>query len=93
MKPFNTVAQMERHLSTLTAQRSRRSQIGEDGRPGWLAYELDSMLVYVNKLRAEQALPPVDRARIVTADELAAGHCDWSYKFALYCAELVAAPG
>ena len=81
MNSLRTLAEV--FLNVLSkAQEQRR--IRED----WLAYELTEMLLTVNKERLARGLPFVTSEEIAKADRCAAGHVDYSRKFALYCAEL-----
>jgi hypothetical protein len=54
----------------------------------WAPYERGRMYDAVNTIRAERGLPPVPMEDIDRVDRLAAGHSDYSRKFAFYCAEL-----
>lgn len=72
-------------LSILTSQQSRR---GEYRGTQWLDVEIDVMHHAVNCERSKRELPDIDRATVVRADRMAAGHSDYASKFALYCAEL-----
>jgi hypothetical protein len=56
----------------------------------WAPYERGRMHDAVNAIRAERGLPPVPMEDIDRVDRLAAGHSDYSRKFAFYCAELAA---
>ena len=57
----------------------------------WAVYEREVMLDAVNRLRAgiDPGLPLVAMAEVERADQSAAGHVDYSRKFAWGCAELV----
>ncbi|WP_306317233.1 MULTISPECIES: hypothetical protein [unclassified Streptomyces] len=80
--------------ATLAAVQAERDQrLGLVDGPGgpeceWAAYERACMHDAVNAIRAERGLPPVPVDGIIRADRLAAGHSDYSHKFAFYCAEL-----
>ncbi|MFE7780281.1 hypothetical protein [Streptomyces nigrescens] len=54
----------------------------------WAAYERDRMHEAVNAIRAERGLPAVPVEGVVRVERIAAGHSDYSRKFAFYCAEL-----
>lgn len=54
----------------------------------WARFEWDTMWAEVNAARAEVGLNPVLLTDIVYAEQQAAGHSDYTMKFALYCAEL-----
>ena len=60
--------------------------------PGWCEYEREVMLGEVNKLREKKGLPLIGPLDIARVESMAMGHCDYSSKFALYCAELVDIP-
>lgn len=57
----------------------------------WAVHEREVMLDAVNRLRVglDANLPPVTMAEVEQADQSAAGHVDYSRKFAWGCAELV----
>ncbi|MEV3999068.1 hypothetical protein AB0K62_25895 [Streptomyces halstedii] len=44
----------------------------------------------MNEIRAEYGLPPIPLEVVTRVEGLAVGHSDYSWKFAFYCAELVA---
>ena len=81
-------------LATAQEQRAQRPDL-VDGPHGpecaWAVYEREVMLDAVNRLRAgiDPSLPPVAMAEVERADQSAAGHVDYSRKFAWGCAELV----
>lgn len=56
--------------------------------PGWVAHERQVMWATTNALRSEQGLGPVDMAAIERAEASAAGHVDYTKKFALHCEDL-----
>jgi hypothetical protein len=56
---------------------------------GWVLHERRVMLEEVNRLRGERALPPVGVRDVERVEQSAAGHSDYSRKFAWGCAELV----
>jgi len=60
-----------------------------DGEVAWVRAERELMLSLVNAERAKLGYTPVDMADIHEAELGAAGHTDYSTKFALYCASLV----
>lgn len=55
----------------------------------WIAAEHDAMRNLVNDLRVERGLPLIDPRHIARAEQMAAGHSDYTKKYALYCADLV----
>jgi hypothetical protein len=61
-------------------------------RRDWIAFEQQTMLDAVNRMRAERGDQPITLATLLKKERLAVGHVDYSSKFALYCAELVMAP-
>lgn len=80
-----------RQLDAATYQRDSRSRpvdTPSGSEPGWVVYERQVMHAAVNKIRAENGLPPVDAAVIERIDNGAAGHADWMEKFVLRCAAL-----
>ncbi len=56
--------------------------------PAWLAFEVDMMHKAVNRIRASEGQPEVPAEPVWRAQTSAEGHVDYSFKFALYCAEL-----
>jgi hypothetical protein len=80
--------------ATLTAAQKERAQRPDlvDGPDGpeceWAVYERPRMHGKVNELRTERGLPAVPVEEIIRVERLAAGHVDYSLKFAFYCAEL-----
>lgn len=87
------MALRDRFLAALTSAQEQRPwrQEMEGDELGWIVYERTTMHQLVNQVRAESDLPPVDLGRVTRAENLAAGHVDYSQKFALYCAELALA--
>ena len=57
--------------------------------PAWCEYEREVMMHAVNKFRDAQHKPFIGWKEISRIESMAAGHSDYSSKFALYCAELV----
>jgi hypothetical protein len=55
----------------------------------WIAAEHNAMRNAVNDLRVERGLPVIDPMLIARAEQSAAGHVDYTKKYALYCADLV----
>lgn len=55
----------------------------------WIAAEHNAMLRAVDELRAARGLPQIDRMFVARAEQMAAGHVDYTKKYALYCADLV----
>lgn len=54
----------------------------------WVGYERDQMRAAVDAERARRGLPPVSGEAVRRVEQMAAGHCDYAKKYALYCAEL-----
>lgn len=78
-------------LMTAQGERGQRPDLveGEFGPEcEWAVYERHVMHDAVNRLRAGQSLPPLPLADVERVEQLAAGHCDYTAKFAFYCAEL-----
>lgn len=55
---------------------------------GWIAAERDTMLRATNQWRMRLGSPTVTIDAIGRVEAMALGHCDYSSKFALYCAEM-----
>lgn len=69
----------------LRPQKSKR--IGDELE--WVIYEREVMLKAVNAVRLQKnLLIEATMADVKRAESCAAGHVDYSQKFALYCAEL-----
>ena len=68
--------------------RSQKSKmIGNE--PEWMIYEREAMLKAVNAVRLQKGLLiEATLADVKRVENCAAGHVDYSQKFALYCAEL-----
>jgi hypothetical protein len=54
----------------------------------WVVYERQMMQCAVNQVRVERGMAPVTEDDVARVERQALGHCDYSRKFALYCAEL-----
>lgn len=54
----------------------------------WIIYERHVMLDAVNRARLEQGRSIITEEDVIQVERSALGHCDYSRKFALYCAEL-----
>jgi hypothetical protein len=58
--------------------------------PYWNTYEMLTMWSMVNRMRKwAYDRPPVPYAEVKRVEQMAAGHIDYTKKFALYCSELV----
>lgn len=55
----------------------------------WVLYERITMFDAVNKERLAVGKKVLGLAEFMSAERSATGHCDYTKKFALYCAELV----
>jgi len=56
---------------------------------GWVVFERQSRFDAVNAKRHVHELPPVNMELFIRkVEQLVAGHCDYTQKIALYCAEL-----
>lgn len=78
------------HDALIRAQQERldRQDI-VNGEVEWVTYERTVMLNAVNEARAERGYQPIDIAAIERVENKAAGHFDYTKKWALYCTELV----
>ncbi|KXO92955.1 Uncharacterised protein (plasmid) [Tsukamurella tyrosinosolvens] len=76
-------------LNSEAEHRDERQQRLSSGELAWAAHERDFMRDLVNAARADRGAGPVDVARIEAVEQLAAGHSNYTSKFAMYCAELV----
>ena len=71
------------------AQKERPSRQKWSGDvPEWVNFEGATMLRAVNAERTAAGKQTVDMAQLRHAEQGALGHCDYTTKFALYCAEL-----
>lgn len=89
---------LESLRATLTRAQEERSQRQkfvqlENGSTelGWVMYEREQMLTAVNALRSAAGRPPVSVDALEAAETRACGHVDYTSKFAIGCADLVAA--
>ncbi len=81
------IAMFARVLSKAQKSRSQKSEwIGTE--LAWTLYERAVMLKAVNVVRSQRGFPLAIEEDVRRADCCAAGHTDYSQKFALYCAEL-----
>lgn len=69
------------------AQEERKKR-GIDGEDGWPAFERRTMFEAVNQHRVKKGLPLLEIKSVTRVEGWAAGHVDYTIKFALYCAEL-----
>lgn len=60
-----------------------------DGRPGWIRWEQEQATDVVNQIRARRGSYPVAFPLVERAEERAAGHINYTQKFAIGCADLV----
>jgi hypothetical protein len=60
-----------------------------DGELGWVVYERQVMFNAVNAKRKSLGKEAISMKDLEQAESSACGHCDYSKKFAFYCAELV----
>ncbi|PRX91943.1 hypothetical protein [Allonocardiopsis opalescens] len=56
--------------------------------PGWVWFEAETMLRLLNNERTERGLPLASVRDVMRLESMAAGHVDYTKKYALYCAEL-----
>ena len=79
--------QMFRVLSEAQELRSQKSKwIGNELE--WVVYEREVMLKAINAVRLQRGRPEVTIHEVMRKENCAAGHVDYSRKFALYSAEL-----
>jgi len=82
-------------LTRAQQTRYRRQEFGqlEHGNTelGWVLYEREQMLAAVNALHAAAGKAPVSSDQLQAAESSACGHVDYTSKFAIGCADLVAA--
>jgi hypothetical protein len=86
------ITEFEDFLTDLQKERKARPDIGDfhgEALPNWAIYEIEEMFKKVNLTRAKLNLEPCSVQTLLVADSRAAGHSDYSHKFALYCAEIV----
>jgi hypothetical protein len=89
---LSIVDRLHKTLCEAQALRSEKSNWVEgDGGTTleWILYERQVMFKAVNWERACQNLKPITVEQLRRAENCAVGHCDYTRKFALYCAELV----
>lgn len=81
-------------LKNAINERNQRSEVVPDPNRlgfkelGWVLFERETMFTAVNKERSSRGLNAVDMKEFLRVEQLAVGHCDYSRKLALYCAEL-----
>jgi hypothetical protein len=79
-------------LAEAQKQRPQRDELttGPDGTPemAWAAYERSVMHQEISDFRAKSGHSPIPLSLVEQVDRQAAGHVDYSTKFARYCAEL-----
>jgi hypothetical protein len=88
----------EMHSKLVAAQQSRdqrtefvSSNDSSNRHPelGWVVFERQSMFDAVNAKRHVHKLPPINMELFIRkVEQLAVGHCDYTQKIALYCAEM-----
>ncbi|MFI1203540.1 hypothetical protein ACH4VR_29610 [Streptomyces sp. NPDC020883] len=84
----------DRLYAVLVAAQKERDQRPDllDGPDGpeceWARFERNAMWREVNRIRGERGLKPVLLSSIVSAEQQAVGHCDYTSKLAVYCAEI-----
>ena len=76
-------------LNREAEHRDERQQRLFSGELAWAAHERDFMRGLVNAARTDRGAGPVAADRIAAVEQLAAGHSNYTSKFAMYCAELV----
>lgn len=91
MRWLERIAWFRAHLAMLQETRDARqdwTELEGNPMPGWAAYELEGMHKLVNEERVKEGLEPVTLRQVREVEAMAQGQCDYSHKFALYCAEL-----
>ena len=91
-----TIQEMHRKLVAAQQARDQRKELVPSNDPsnrhqelGWVVFERQSMFDAVNAKRHVHELSPVTMELFIhKAEQLAVGHCDYTQKIALYCAEL-----
>lgn len=92
------IKHMEIVLADAQKQRDKRKSFieipsvygcGSDRIPEWNWYEMEQMLMEVNRIRTNAIKQPLSMAEVRFAEHRALGHSDYSHKFALNCAELI----
>ena len=81
---------MENHRDTVHKHLHGEIKGNTDRSRGWERRQRELMLRLVNEYRAQRLKDPGPMNDISRAENLAVGHRDYSWKFSLYCAELVA---
>lgn len=61
------------------------------GNPDWILYERIQMTLGVNRRRIALGKDPISSEEVARKEQLAAGHIDYTKKYALGCEELVLA--
>lgn len=76
--------------SALTEAQKFRSEKSKwiDNEIEWMIYERNVMFELVNQERKLHGLEPVKIEDVLRVENCAAGHSDYTRKFALYCAEM-----
>jgi phosphopantetheine adenylyltransferase len=57
---------------------------------GWVIFERETMHRAVNQVRGENGLAEISVEHVKRVERMATGHSDYTFKYALYCAELAA---
>jgi hypothetical protein len=84
-------AQFRTALVAAQEERSQRDEfvtINGETECGWVFHERDVMYRETNWVRADAGLPEVPVEAIKAVERQACGHCDYTLKYAFYCAEL-----
>ncbi|MFJ4902902.1 hypothetical protein [Streptomyces sp. NPDC088727] len=88
-----TIAHFKCVLERAAEERELRPELvpGPDGPEcQWVAYERTKMLMAVNASRSERGLKEVTEKAVIKVERLAVGHSDYTLKYAIGCADLVA---
>lgn len=93
-RPADTHPELRDALTDAQKQRPQRRNLNAHGELGWIAYERDVMVDATTALLVRHELP-IDAAQVRVAVERAEGraqgHVDYTSKWALGCAEHIAA--
>lgn len=85
---LDRVPDLQKQLLAILSKAQEQRVIRRD----WIAFEQQTMLDAVNRMRAERGRETITLTALLKKESLAVGHIDYSSKFALYCAEMVMAP-
>lgn len=81
------IEDFRKRLEAIQSQRHLRPIESLDA-PSWISFEIQFMWGVINEYRFAQHKTLIAYSKVADADRLAAGHSDYTSKFALYCADL-----